>query len=78
MPEADAALLIADHDQRGKAEPAAALDDFGDTVDVHELVDELAVALFVSAIAGFTGHIVLPSFVQAFISQMRRLTTDLR
>jgi hypothetical protein len=57
--EADAALLIADHDERGKAEPAAAFHDFGDAVDVHELVDEL-VAVFVSSLAGFTRHIDLP------------------
>src|ERR1043165_6288534 len=42
MAEPDPALLIADDHQRGKAEPAAALDHLGDAVDVHELVDELA------------------------------------
>ena len=40
--EADPALLVADDHQRGKAEPAAALDHLGDAVDVDELVDELA------------------------------------
>jgi len=44
--EAGAALLIADHDQRGETEALAALDDLGHAVDVDELVDELAVALF--------------------------------
>ena len=44
--EADAALLVADDDERGKAEAPAALHHLGDAVDVHELVDELAVALF--------------------------------
>ena len=48
--EADAALLVADHDQRREAEPAAALDHLGHAVDVHELVDELAVAIV--AVAG--------------------------
>ena len=47
--EADAALLVADHDQRGKAEALAALHDLGDAVDVDQLVDELAVALFAVA-----------------------------
>ena len=47
--EADPALLVADDDQRGKAEAAAALHHLGDAVDVHELVDELAVALFAVA-----------------------------
>jgi hypothetical protein len=44
--ETDPALLIADHDQRRKAEALAALDDLRHTIDVNELVDELAVALF--------------------------------
>ena len=54
--EADAAFLVADDDQSGKAEAPAALHDLGDAIDVDELVDELAVALFVSPIAGFTRH----------------------
>src|SRR5438105_4643091 len=41
--EAGAALLVANHDQRCETE---ALDDLGDAIDVDELVDELAVALF--------------------------------
>ena len=44
--EADAALLVADDDECCKAEATAALDDLGDAVDVDELVDEFAVALF--------------------------------
>src|SRR5581483_211115 len=58
--EADAALLIADDDEGGEAEAAPALHHLGDAVDMHELVDELAVALFVSSLAGFTCHIRLP------------------
>ncbi len=46
MTETDAAFQIADDDQRGKAEPFAALDDLGDAIDVHQLVGELAVAFF--------------------------------
>ena len=46
MAEADAALLVAHHHQRGKTEAAAALHHLGDTVDVHQLVDEFVVALF--------------------------------
>ena len=46
MAEADAAALVADHDERGEAEAPAALHHLGDAVDVDELVDELAVALF--------------------------------
>ena len=43
--EADAALLVADDDERRETEAPAALHDLGDAVDVHELVDEFAVAL---------------------------------
>jgi hypothetical protein len=46
--EADPALLIADDDQRGEAETPAAFDHFRDAIDVDELVDKLAVALFSS------------------------------
>ena len=46
MAEADAALLIAHHHQRGETEAAAALHHLGDTIDVHQLVDEFVVALF--------------------------------
>src|SRR5262249_49193138 len=65
--EAAPALLVADYDQRGEAKPAAALDHLGDAVDVHELVDEFAVALFPVAITrlppfpSFQCHRVLPS-----------------
>src|SRR5215218_8778522 len=44
--EPDPALLVADDDQRGETEAPAALHHLGDAVDVHELVDKLAVALF--------------------------------
>ena len=49
MAESDPALLVADHDQRRKAEALAALDDLRHTIDVDELVDELAVAFFPAA-----------------------------
>ena len=42
MTEADAALAVADHDQRGKAEALAALHGLGDAVDVNELLDQLS------------------------------------
>ncbi len=47
--ETDPALLVADHNQRRKAEALAALDDLRHAIDVDELVDELAVALFPTA-----------------------------
>src|SRR5271168_2419704 len=63
----DPALLIADHDQRREAEALAALHHLRHTVDVDELVDELAVALFAipasfaSAAFAFTCHGVFQS-----------------
>ena len=51
MAETDAALLVADHHQRGETEAAAALHHLGDTIDVHQLVDEFVVALFAIAAA---------------------------
>ena len=58
--EADAALHVADDDQRGKAEALAALHDLGDTVDVHELVFELAVAVIAVAtpVSLRTSHLI--------------------
>src|SRR5258708_10865817 len=47
--ESDPALLIADNDQGRKAEALAALDHLRHTIDVNELVDEFAVALFPAA-----------------------------
>ena len=64
VPEANAALLVADDDECRKAEALAALHHLGDAVDVHELVDELAVPLFtvvtvlaVTALRTFLSHI---------------------
>src|SRR5580704_1899384 len=62
MTESDAALLVANDDQSGKAETPAALHDFGDAIDVNELVDKLAVALVVASIAWFTRHDASPYF----------------
>src|SRR5204862_3131287 len=43
--DADAIDLVADHDQRREREPAAALDDLGDTVDLDDALLELALSL---------------------------------
>src|SRR4029079_8444168 len=64
--ETDPALLVADHDQRRKAEPLAALDDLRHTIDVDQLVDDLTVALFpttpvASTAFAFTCHGVFQS-----------------
>src|ERR1700754_3148318 len=65
--ESDPALLVADHDQRRKAEALADLDDLRHTIDVDELVDELAVAFFPAAPVpatafAFTCHGVFPIY----------------
>ena len=78
--EADAALLVADDDERGKAEATAALDDLGDAVDVDELVDEFAVALFavtaaVATVPTFLCHILFLVLFRkhGLMMQIRRL-----
>src|SRR5262249_22682665 len=65
--KADPALLVTDNDERSEAEAASALHNFGDAVDVDELVDEFAVALlaipvpFASAAFAFPfSHVVNP------------------
>ncbi len=49
--EPDPAILIAHHHQGGETETATTLHDLGDTVDVHQLVDEFVIALFAIAAA---------------------------
>ena len=61
MAETDPALLVADDDQRGEAEAPAALHHLRHAIDVHEAIDEFAVALLAVAIAAaaafsFTRH----------------------
>ena len=57
MAEADAAVAVAHHHQRGESETAATLHDLGDTVDVHQLVDQVAVAIFLVAATAATAAI---------------------
>ena len=60
--EADAALLVADDDERGEAEAPAALHDLGDAVDVDQPVDEFAVALVAIMLAALS-WLLLPCAV---------------
>jgi hypothetical protein len=46
--EADATLLVADDNERGKAETLAALHNLGDAIDVNELIDEFAALAAIS------------------------------
>ena len=64
MTEADAALLVADDDERRETEAASALHNLRNAIDVNQLVDEFVVALFAvvavpaasAATAFFTCH----------------------
>ena len=73
--EADAALLVADDDERCEAEAPSALHDLGDAVDVDELVDELAVfavtAAIAAAVPAFLCHYPVPySFPEARVDDV--------
>ncbi len=72
MAEADAALLVADDDERSEAEAPAALHHLGDAIDVHQLVDEFAVALFAVAVGRglpeFSCHVPVPRSLRAPIA----------
>ena len=58
MAEAHAPALIADNDEGREAEPPAALHHFGHTIDVDQLVDELAVTIVaIAAVSAFTRHV---------------------
>src|SRR5687767_9464419 len=47
--DADAAVAVPDHHQRGEAEPAAALHDLGHPVDGHHALDVVALLLGLAA-----------------------------
>jgi hypothetical protein len=49
VPKADSALLIAHNNQRCKTEATATLHNLRNAIDVHQLVDEFAVALLAIA-----------------------------
>jgi hypothetical protein len=64
MTETDAALLIAHHHQGGETEAATTLHHLGDTIDVHQLVDEFVIAII--AIAAAAAFIVSLSVTRHF------------
>src|SRR5579863_10182139 len=70
---ADAALLVADDDERGEAEATAALHHLRHAVDVDELIDKFAVALLpvvpAAAAAILTSHNVSPSLARELRSR---------
>src|SRR5438045_6353245 len=66
MAETRAALAVADHNQRRKAEALAALNCLGDAIDVDELLDQLLAAVVVAATAATP--IVAPATAAAAIT----------
>ncbi len=73
---ADAAFLVADDDERGEAEPAAAFHHFGDAIDMDQAIHEFAVALLAVAAAPaftFTRHLSVPFPIPIPVSSSRRL-----
>jgi hypothetical protein len=61
--ETDAALQVADDDERSEAEALTALDDLGNAIDVHELIRKLAIAflaVFATLSLGSTCHDFVP------------------
>ena len=59
MTEANAALLIADNNKRGKTKPTSALHNFRNAIDVNQTIHKFAIALFSVATATtftFTRH----------------------
>ena len=62
MTEADAALLVADDDECGETEAAAALHNLRNAIDVNQLVDEFVVALFAVIAISTTATLATTAF----------------
>jgi hypothetical protein len=54
MSKPNPAALIADNDKGGEAKAPSTFHDLRNTIDMHELIDEIAI--FVVAVAGITCH----------------------
>ena len=76
--EADAALLVADDDERGEAEATAALHHLGDAVDVDQAVHELGIALFAIPVRRSRGSLAMVSLTCADAPRRRSLDPGLR
>jgi len=69
MTEANAALLVANHNEGSEAEATATLHNLCDAVDVDETIHKFAIAFFAITIATataftFTSHFSLPSLAR--------------
>src|SRR5690606_34854133 len=51
VPDADGAVAVPHHDERGEAEPATTLDDLGDAVDGHHALQVLVAVVLAAAAA---------------------------
>src|SRR5579875_714562 len=68
--DADGAVTVTDDDERGEAEPAAALDDLGDAVDRHHAFEvrallHVAVATAVAAVTALAAVVAAPTLLVA-------------
>jgi hypothetical protein len=66
MAETDLAVAVADNHQSGKTEATATLHDLGDTIDVHQLVDQVAV--FFLAVATATAVTTATAFTATAVA----------
>ena len=76
--KADPALLVADDDERGEAESAAALHHLGDAIDMDQTIHEFAVAILaIAAPAAFpvTRHEFVPFSLSVLVFFAPRANT---
>ena len=66
MAKTDAAITVAHHHKGGETEAAATLHDLGDTIDVHQLVDQVVV--FFLAVAAATAVTTATAFASTTIT----------
>src|SRR5204862_8334103 len=66
MTEANAAFTVTHHHQGSETEAAATLHDLGDTVDVHQLVDQVVV--FFLAVAAATAFTTATTFASTALA----------
>jgi hypothetical protein len=69
MTEANATLLIANHNESGEAEATTTLHNFRNAIDVDQTIHKFAIAFFAITIATataftFTSHFSLPSLAR--------------
>jgi hypothetical protein len=68
MTETDLAIAVTDHNQGGETEAATTLHNLGDTIDVHQLVDQVAVFFLAAPTAVATATAFTAATVTAAIT----------